>query len=175
MNHLTTTFAFCAALLATACYGDMVSTWSDPGAPADPGGEPGVDGPDAAPISGDAGLTCVDPQTSPGDGHHNPGLACASCHDGSIGPRFSVAGTLYADPGGATPVAGATITLVGADGSRIDLATADNGNFWTDRAIEFPVTTYASSCPDLAAMATKAGSGDCNGCHTAGDAITFAP
>ena len=37
----------------------------------------------------------------------------------------------------------------------IDLVTADNGNFWTDRAIELPVTTYASSCPDLTAMMTQ--------------------
>ena len=165
--------AACALVLVQAgCYGDLVSTRSE-----DPGGDPGGDdtGPDAAPIPGDVELVCAEPQTTTDDGHHYPGQACAGCHNGSIGPAFTVGGTLYADRGGAQAVAGVTVTLIDADQNRIDMVAAQNGNFWTDQPVSFPVTTFASSCPDLVPMSTVADSGDCNGCHSAGAAIAFAP
>jgi hypothetical protein len=179
---MTLAAAVCAALLAqSGCYGDLVSSREDPsggdGTGDGGGGGGNADGPDAAPIPDGADLTCADPQSATDDGHHYPGMACATCHDGSIGPTFAVGGTLYSDAGGAQAVAGVTITLIDADQNRIDLVSAQNGNFWTDRAVAFPVTTFASSCPDVAPMLTQAGDGNCNanGCHAAGSAITFAP
>lgn len=171
--------ALCAAVLAQAgCYGDLVSTREDPGGGAggeDPGG--GNAGPDAAPIPDGADLSCAEAQTATDDGHHYPGMPCAGCHDGAIGPSFTVGGTLYADAAGSQPVAGVTITLIDADAKRIDMVASQNGNFWTAQAVAFPVTTYASSCPDVVPMMTQSASGDCNsgGCHGAGAAITFAP
>jgi hypothetical protein len=82
---------------------------------------------------------------------------------------------IAAAPGGGAPVAGVTITLIDADGNRIDIVSAENGNFWSDQAPAFPVTAYASSCPDVVPMMTLAEAGDCNTCHAAGAAITFAP
>jgi hypothetical protein len=167
------------ALLGPACYGDLVSTRGDEAdAGADPGGSGapgGGSGADAAPIPEDVELVCADAQTPPGDGYHYPGMACGGCHNGSVGPAFAVGGTLYADPGGGAPVAGVTITLIDADGNRIDIVSAENGNFWSDQPAAFPVTAYASSCPDVVPMMTLAEAGDCNTCHAAGAAITFAP
>ncbi|HKE17145.1 MAG TPA: hypothetical protein VKB80_19865 [Kofleriaceae bacterium] len=174
--------ALLAALVAQAgCYGDLTSTREDPsGGAGDGSGDGGggnVEGPDAAPIPDGADLTCAGPASATEDGHHYPGMACATCHDGSIGPTFTVGGTLYADAAGTQAVAGVTVTVIDADQNRIDLVSGQNGNFWTDQAVTFPVTAFASSCPDVAPMTTQAGSGNCNagGCHAAGAAITFAP
>ena len=129
----------------------------------------------AAPISSDANLACAEPTAATESGRHRAGERCATCHDGEGGPAFTIGGTLFSDAAGSAAVAGVTVTLVNAEGTRIDMVSAENGNFWTDQPVAFPVTTYASSCPDLTAMQTLADSGNCNGCHQAGDAITFAP
>jgi hypothetical protein len=183
---MTLAAAACAALLAAplalaGCYGDLVSTRADQsggdGEGSADGGGGNAEGADAAPIPDGADLTCAGPESATEDGHHDPGMACMTCHDGSIGPTFTVGGTLYADAAGTQAVSGVTVTVIDADQNRIDLVSGQNGNFWTDQAVTFPVTTFASSCPDVAPMTTQAGNGNCNagGCHAAGAAITFAP
>ncbi len=162
------------ALILAACeVGDI--NGRTPGAPdaagaAGPDGAPSV-GPDAAPGSGgDAStLACKDPVATQASGEHNPGTTCMSCHGaGGNAPRFTMGGTLYATPAGGAPVVGGTITMVDAAGKTIDVVSAKNGNFWATQAITYPVTVYASRCPDVQPMSQQALSGDCNSCHTAG-------
>jgi hypothetical protein len=143
---------------------------------------PGPGGPDGAPGSPDAGVggpdaptaaaTCRNAAAPNGSGNHNAGLACNSgnCHGpAGQGPTWTVAGTLYTTAGGGTPIAGATITVRDANGTMLDLVTAQNGNFWTPQTVAMPVTVYASQCPLLKSMVATA-TGDCNQCHVAGSA-----
>ncbi len=131
-------------------------------------------GPDAgAPVA----AACDDPVDTTDDGYHNPGQACLACHNGAGAPAFTIGGTLYADLAGATPVVGATVHVVDAEGTDVAMVTGANGNFYTTAALAFPVTTYASSCPDERDMISQvdASGGDCNkgGCHAEGFRATL--
>jgi hypothetical protein len=92
------------------------------------------------------------------------------CHDGTgSAPQWSIAGTLYDAASGGAAVSAATIEVTDADGNVLQLATASNGNFYTDQAVSFPITVRASKCPSNAPMTDAiSGSGSCNqsGCHT---------
>lgn len=181
-NAASLALVACSLTLA-GCYGDLVSTRPDEQGDDAPGDgsagddSSGDDAPavDAAPISSDADLVCAEPTAATESGRHRPGERCGACHDGQGGPAFTIGGTLFSDASGSAPVAGVTISLLDAEGTRIDMVSAENGNFWTDQPVVFPVTAYASSCPDLVPMQTLADSGDCNACHEAGEAIGFAP
>lgn len=143
---------------------------ADAQVPGAPDGAPSV-GPDAAPGSGgDAStLACKDPVATQATGEHNPGTTCMSCHGAGGGaPRFTMGGTLYATATGGAPVVGATITMIDATGATIDVVSAKNGNFWAVQAVTYPVTVYASSCPNVQPMIAKSATGDCNSCHTSG-------
>ena len=162
---------FGALVALTACFdlGDVRDVGGPGGGPdAGTGGDdPG--GPDA----GGASLECLDAVPNPGDGEHNPGQACIACHQADGGPTFTLAGTLYADPAGTTPLAGATIVVTDADGTVTELVTRQNGNFWTNDPLAFPVRVSATRCPDTTPMiGAVAAPGDCNsgGCHAAGSA-----
>ena len=157
-------------LLAAGCYGDMVSTRA--GGAGGGGDEPS--GPDAAGIDPGIELACADPMAASEDGYHYPGMACLGCHNGSLGPAFTVGGTLFADAAGSTPVSGVNIHLIGADGGETRMLAAQNGNFWTAEPVAFPATAYVSSCPDVTPMSIQADLGDCNGCHGPGSHIAFA-
>lgn len=104
-------------------------------------------------------------------GHHNQGLGCITggCHDGGTpqAPQWTAAGTLYRGAGGSTPLAGGTIELVDANGTTVTLVSAQNGNFWTDQALAFPLRIKASDCSESRMMPTPAPLGSCNqgGCH----------
>lgn len=142
--------------LATACGGNDLG----------PSGET----PDAADTSGC--LETVEPQES---GEHNPGLDCMSsgCHDGSSdAPTWTLAGTLYTDVGGSAPRPGAHIVVVDAAQNELVLQVAQNGNFYTDEEVTFPVQVRGTACPEDMEMSTPvdASSGSCNksGCHASG-------
>jgi hypothetical protein len=115
------------------------------------------------------------PLPNPPDGHHNDGLTCMSCHNvprGPFGP-FTIAGTLYADPFGQAAMSQATIHLIDANHNDIKLFTAQNGNFFTDQPMAFPVRPRASKCPSIDQEMpddVTATGGNCNGCHAAGSA-----
>src|SRR6266545_3548334 len=176
--------AACALLLALllasgGCYGDLVPSRDEDGGGAVGGDDSGAGGPDAAMISGDASFECADP-TSAVDGHHDSGLPCRTCHDGSMAaaPTFTLGGTLYNKRAGAAgdEVGGLVVTAIDADGTRIDMPSGTNGNFWTEQAVAFPLmVTYVSSCPDVAPMMTVVSDGNCNanGCHGAGARVSF--
>jgi hypothetical protein len=139
-----------------------------------PGGGPDA-GPDdpGAPDGGTAAAECVDAVAGVGGGEHNPGQACIACHAADGGPTFTLAGTLYADLAGTMPLAGATILVTDASGATTEVVTQQNGNFWTNDPLAFPVRVSATRCPDTTPMiGTVAAPGDCNsgGCHAAGGA-----
>ena len=120
----------------------------------------------------DAGNGCINQQASPGSGHHNAGQDCQNggCHNHG----FTIAGTLYSSINGGNPVVGATIHVVDANGTPLDLVTMDNGNFYTSTAVTFPITVLATSCPNIQHMtATVAPGPSCNksGCHTSTNRI----
>jgi hypothetical protein len=124
---------------------------------------------DASPLlpGPDAGASsCAQPATPP-DGHHNAGAQCLTCHDGNTtgAPRWTLAGTLY-DPSNTNPVTGATVTVIDASNTHITMISGNNGNFWTQQTVAFPVHTSASLCPASVAMTATAGVGSCNGCHS---------
>lgn len=146
-----------AALAIAACGGRLDET-----APSSAGLDGGVFVPD-----------CDEPQPTAGGGHHNPGQDCMECHrQNGGGPPFTFGGTAYIDQEGSAPAPGVTIHLVDAAGVDVRVVAEDNGNFWSTDPLGFPVTAYASSCPDLTAMVTPVAESDvgCNaiGCHDAG-------
>jgi hypothetical protein len=132
----------------------------------------GIDVPDGGDPGADAAETaCVPEVLGVGNGNHNPGTACMTCHAaGGDGPTWVLAGTAFTSAAGTAPMVGATIVVLDANGTRFELPTATNGNFWTQQTIAFPVTVEASQCPDSLAMVAQSASGDCNsaGCHSVG-------
>src|SRR5262245_38641030 len=122
--------------------------------------------PDAGsqPVDAPSGITCAPAATPPGDGHHNAGANCLGCHTGTGAPAWTAAGTLY-NGARTAPLAGATITIVDANGKSLSLVTSQNGNFWTTAALKMPLRVSASRCPSAATM-TGSANGACNGCHT---------
>jgi hypothetical protein len=162
------------ALVATLCAG-CVGDYE----PLDPGEEspPGSSDDTMSPSGSDAGsspasqdgapLVCEQAVAAPGSGNHNAGLACLSCHTGlGDAPRWNLAGTLYA-ANGVTPIIGATIVIVDAVGTRLELVTKTNGNFFTGQPVVFPAHVHATRCPDTRSMTSGVPHGDCNGCHGA--------
>jgi len=153
------------ALLVSACtVGDVRDRGVVPSSPdADPSA-PDADpsAPDAAPAA-----ACASAATPPGSGHHNAGQACIACHAANGGPTFTVAGTLYDGAGAA--LAGATITIVDANGTQTPVVTTSNGNFYTSATLAFPVHVSASLCPATKPMSAAVSDGDCNSCHVSGN------
>ncbi|MBW2264154.1 MAG: hypothetical protein JRG91_19490 [Deltaproteobacteria bacterium] len=167
-----------AAMLSAGCQntGDMPPYDGSDGAEADvvveaaddPTEEP-VEDPveDPAPEPHPDCIAEQTPVVSPG---HAPGTLCISCHT-MYWPIMTVAGTLYADDAGMTPVMGATIVVTDATGAEVRMVTTINGNFYTDRAVTLPLTVAGSRCPDHAAMLSSTSGGECNSCHGPGARI----
>ena len=108
----------------------------------------------------------------PGDGHHNPGQDCLGCHQNLVATKkWTVAGTLFASLSSSTPVRGATVEVIDANGTVLRLPTYDNGNFYTATPVVLPVTVRASDCPAGISMVGAATQGSCNTCHGAGSRI----
>ena len=142
-----------------------------PQEPGDGGGDSPADEVDAAPVAGpDAGPApvCEETATQLPNPKHNAGLACLSCHSGTgVAPKWTVAGTLFTNAQGSAPIAGATVLITDANGVTTKLVTASNGNFYTSKAMAFPVRVGASKCPDTKMMPGMIMTGDCNSCHQA--------
>jgi hypothetical protein len=137
------------------------------GAPPPAGGDMGASMPPAA--AGDMGpCVAVTPTTM---SSHNAGQECLSCHmtNPDLTLRFTLAGTLYMDSFGTTPRGGATVTITDAKGITVPLVSDVEGNFYTTKALTFPVAVSASACPSTMAMMGKPANGACNasGCHDA--------
>ena len=134
------------------------------GVPDAGAGDPGEGDPEVPP-SGDCDDAVV---TGLPSGKHNAGKVCLDCHDGDgAAPRWTAAGTIYSTVDGASPLAGATIHLEDASGAEVVLVSAQNGNFWTQEELAFPLTVRASRCPTERAMggAVPDSGASCNSCH----------
>jgi hypothetical protein len=166
----------CVILLCNACLlddlGEVGPIERPPGADAGAATDDEVPADDTPPDPDSPPVACDDEVTDIGGGEHHPGEPCIECHarEGE-GPRFTLSGTVYDGLASTTPVTGATIRVVDADGVEITLISARNGNFYTAQAVAFPVQVQGSRCPDTRAMATPVtqADGDCNmgGCHDA--------
>lgn len=132
--------------------------------------------PDAPPPPPDAPppIMCKPAADNQATGNHNPGLDCqaGNCHgpasQNPTAPQFTVAGTLYAAPTGATIVKYGIISIEDAKGVKLDLISAQNGNFYTSAPLTFPIKVYASKCPAIMPMVSTVQQGSCNACHVAG-------
>lgn len=160
-----TALAFAFALAAAGCV--------DPFGTPDPIENP--DSPDAGPPidapTPDANRECVPRVNQVTSGHHNPGTNCLECHNGqqqNLGaPIFTFGGTVYAQDG-VTPVVGATVIVVDAEGKDVRVPTMQNGNFWSTEPMVPPYVTGVSRCPsNNATMIENFRDGDCNSCHGA--------
>jgi hypothetical protein len=120
---------------------------------------------DAPPGSGN-NLPCKNTVSpAPDLGRHNPGKSCfQSCHNHG----FTLAGTLYTNATGNSGFAGATMSFIDASNTPFDIVVNANGNFYTNRAINFPVLIIASACPSAVKMQGSAPNGNCNACHVGG-------
>lgn len=78
---------------------------------------------------------------------------------------FTLAGTLFASASGRGRAKGATLRIEDSAGRKLALVTADDGNFWTDAELVFPLRVGATACPNTVAMVEPATDGDCNVCH----------
>ena len=110
---------------------------------------------------------------------HRPGQPCLLCHGtyGGEGPLMSVAGTIYATPADETPVSGAKVTLVDAQGDVRTLTTNCIGNFYVEKAtwdplfplhaeIEYPVPGVEGATKRVVMSTRISRDGGCAGCHT---------
>jgi hypothetical protein len=100
-----------------------------------------------------------------------PGVACITCHAGrGSGPRFTVAGTVYAtghEPddcyGGGTAV---VVELTDADDETLRLPVNAAGNFFSTASIAFPIRAKVIANGRERVMAATPENGDCNACHS---------
>lgn len=159
------------SVLATGCMGDVPPTGGPrhdaavgDGARADARSLQWIDA-----ASGSASNLPCENLVSPAPdlGRHNTGKSCFdSCHNGNHG--FTLAGTLYTNATGNTGFAGATLSFIDANDQMFDIVVNANGNFYTNRAIAFPVLVIASACPSAVKMEAAAATGNCNSCHVGG-------
>jgi hypothetical protein len=159
------------SIAALACGGCFIGAGSETPPPiGSPDARPPADAspPDAVPAA-----VCRNAEGTTLDGHHHPGLDCmaGNCHGpGGSGeaPAFTLAGTIYKQAAGTDPLPYASITIVDAMGTKLDITTTLNGNFYTSQTLVAPLKVHASKCPDLVPMVAQVQFGSCNACHTAG-------
>ncbi len=156
------------AFALTCTVGGSLVGCIDPFGTPDPIENP--DRPDAGPIIDapppDANLTCEPQVNQVTSGHHNPGTDCLTCHNGQEAgaPIFTFGGTAYKRDG-ITPLSGATIIVIDAEGLRVKVPTMQNGNFYSATPMVPPYVTGLSQCPSTATMIENFRDGDCNSCH----------
>jgi cytochrome c553 len=102
----------------------------------------------------------------------HPGRACISCHSAEgEGPRFDVAGTLYASAHEPNDCNGAPldtrVIITDATGRELVIAPNGVGNFSARRTnLVMPYTARLERGDRVREMVSAQSTGDCNGCHT---------
>jgi len=149
-----------------------------PGEPnADPASEP-ADAPSAVldPLFADAQCTTDTFWRGGENAQMRPGEACVACHtEEREGPRFSIAGTVYAtghEPDDCNGASGSSndspvIVITDANGVETELRPNAVGNFSSERSIALPYTAKLVSAAGERPMLGPQTVGDCNACHTA--------
>ena len=101
----------------------------------------------------------------------HPGGDCIGCHtDNGEGPKFTVAGTVYASAHEADDcfgVAGAQVEITDNNGTVTTLTTNEAGNFHTDVAMTFPYKVRVLANGGENRMSASQNTGRCASCHTA--------
>ena len=98
----------------------------------------------------------------------HPGLACVDCHAQNGGPRFTLAGTVFAAtaPDDCIGAKDTSIVITGADGKILTIAANEAGNFYSDLAVKMPYQAKVVSAGKTKIMFASQSTGDCNSCHT---------
>lgn len=120
------------------------------------------------PSSGAAGLKWIGGNS--GSPFMNPGMDCIGCHSTGEGPRFAIAGTVYAkideknlDLG----VEGVTVEVTDAKGQVVKMTTNKSGNFYERRVnLAFPIKAKIIYKGKTREMYGARPTGDCAACHT---------
>ncbi len=117
--------------------------------------------------------------------YHRYGQPCLVCHGGyGEGPKFVVAGTVFATPDADIPVQSAIITLTDATGDQILVPSNCAGNFYIAEDTWAPVFPLRAeiecTLPDgtrrRSVMETRINrDGGCASCHEKGPATQFSP
>lgn len=122
----------------------------------------------------DSSTTCneanegCEPGSCDGEGGQMlPGSDCLACHDGSgeEAPRWTAAGTAFADPDGLSPLDGATVRITDANGDVVELTTNAAGNFYTSQSLAFPIDAEIDAAGETRSMGSSVDVGGCNSCH----------
>ncbi len=99
----------------------------------------------------------VERLTKPENRYHFAGEDCGICHQPSgKGREFSMAGTIYTDRTGRTPLEGAEIILKDASGKVISMTSNAAGNFFTETPFASDPQADASSITNPGAWRYKA-------------------
>lgn len=101
-----------------------------------------------------------------------PGEDCLSCHSSGEN-AFTLAGTVFGESSAAasTGLSGVTVTITDKNGTKVTLTSNAAGNFYTSRALAFPVNVEVQSGTAVAQMFSAADRGGCNGCHAASSSL----
>lgn len=101
-----------------------------------------------------------------------PGEDCLSCHSSGEN-AFTLAGTVFGESSAAasTGLSGVTVTITDKNGTKVTLTSNAAGNFYTSRALAFPVNVEVQSGTAVAQMFSAADRGGCNGCHAASSSM----
>jgi hypothetical protein len=103
---------------------------------------------------------------------HRPGQPCLLCHDslGDHGPRFSVAGTVYARADGRVSLNKVTVHLIDSSGQKFDALTNCAGNFYvspSELTVQYPLwVTLAVGDKTLDMESPSFREGSCAACHS---------
>jgi hypothetical protein len=148
-------------------------------APADAGVE--ASGPPAPPPNAFTGAPAYTSKLGPSTrktAHPFPnddprGRPCLNCHGGSA-TSFAFAGTVYTTAAGTTPAARVEVRARDKNGKALSAWTNADGNFFfllePDGDLVFPGHAGIRTATATKLMSGGALNGNCNFCHTAGDA-----
>lgn len=163
------------ATAATAAEIATLQNWVNGGYPSGScggdAGPPPVDPLNAAPTC--TSQTTWNPGPDSAGPTMDPGQACISCHRGTEGPTFVIAGTLY--PTGHEPdncngvngTTGTSVVVTGNGGGSLTLTPNAAGNFTSRTALSPPfMVKVVNATGGERLMSSAATSGDCNSCHT---------
>jgi hypothetical protein len=121
----------------------------------------------------DAMLDCELRVYPVGDGHHNAGQDCLTCHNGQAQGAnvFTFAGTVFKDTAGTIPKTGATVIVIDSAGTVSKAVTQANGNFYSSDPLVAPYSVGISECPPPSIpMVENFSDGSCNSCHSGAQA-----
>jgi hypothetical protein len=101
----------------------------------------------------------------------HPGADCIGCHSSGEGPRFLIAGTVYAtidEPTDCLGVSGVTVTITDATGRTADVTSNDAGNFYLSAksGLTMPIRASLAFEGRQRIMGAAQGTGACASCHT---------